>query len=131
MSAHSLRESASPRAGPRTAKARRAFAPSRVRIPGNSPATKKTPAAGGRDYPWRRRRDSNPRDPKRAKRFSRPPHSTTLPPLRRVNAAPRKAPRKILAESRGFEPRMRFRRIHDFQSCSFGQLGQLSVERKG
>ena len=26
----------------------------------------------------------------------------------------------ILAESLGFEPRIRFRRIHDFQSCSFG-----------
>ena len=31
---------------------------------------------------WRRRRDSNPRDLIQAKRFSRPPHSTTLPPLR-------------------------------------------------
>ena len=30
---------------------------------------------------WRRGRDSNPRAPK-GKRFSRPPHSTTLPPLR-------------------------------------------------
>ena len=36
---------------------------------------------------WRRRRDSNPRTPK-GKRFSRPPHSTTLPPLRRVNRGP-------------------------------------------
>ncbi len=30
---------------------------------------------------WRRGRDSNPRD-REAQRFSRPPHSTTLPPLR-------------------------------------------------
>ena len=32
-----------------------------------------------------------------------------------------------LAERRGFEPRIRFWRIHDFQSCSFGQLGHLST----
>ena len=27
----------------------------------------------------------------------------------------------------GFEPQIRFWRIHDFQSCSFGQLGHLSI----
>ena len=32
-----------------------------------------------------------------------------------------------MAERRGFEPRIRFWRIHDFQSCSFGQLGHLSA----
>ena len=32
-----------------------------------------------------------------------------------------------LAEEEGFEPRIRFWRIHDFQSCSFGQLGHLSA----
>ena len=34
---------------------------------------------------------------------------------------------KILAERWGFEPQIRFWRIHDFQSCSFGQLGHLSI----
>ena len=33
----------------------------------------------------------------------------------------------FLAERWGFEPQIRFWRIHDFQSCSFGQLGHLSV----
>lgn len=33
----------------------------------------------------------------------------------------------IMAESKGFEPSKRFWRLHDFQSCSFDQLGQLSV----
>ena len=33
----------------------------------------------------------------------------------------------LLAESKGFEPSKRFWRLHDFQSCSFDQLGQLSV----
>ena len=32
-----------------------------------------------------------------------------------------------LAERWGFEPQIRFWRIHDFQSCSFGQLGHLSI----
>ncbi len=32
-----------------------------------------------------------------------------------------------VAERQGFEPWIRFWRIHDFQSCSFGQLGHLSV----
>ena len=35
--------------------------------------------------------------------------------------------RTIMAESKGFEPSKRFWRLHDFQSCSFDQLGQLSV----
>lgn len=34
-----------------------------------------------------------------------------------------------LAESKGFEPSKRFRRLHDFQSCSFDQLGQLSIRK--
>ncbi len=33
---------------------------------------------------WRRERDSNPRT-REDQRFSRPPHSTTLPSLRREN----------------------------------------------
>ena len=62
-----------------------------------------------------------PSYPRRGKRFSRPPHSTTLPPLRGVKSgAPSGTPLDLLAESLGFEPRIRFRRIHDFQSCSFG-----------
>ena len=44
--------------------------------------TKKLPSLEARKSNWRRRRDSNPRDLIQAKRFSRPPHSTTLPPLR-------------------------------------------------
>ena len=35
----------------------------------------------------------------------------------------------FLAESKGFEPSNRFRRLHDFQSCSFDQLGQLSIDQ--
>ena len=41
----------------------------------------KRPRSRGRHLLWRRGGDSNPRDPERAKRFSRPPHSTALPPL--------------------------------------------------
>ena len=76
----------------------------------------------------------------RVKRFSRPPHSTTLPPLRmgcghgipgRVYIQFEKGhvavAWNILAERWGFEPQIRFWRIHDFQSCSFGQLGHLST----
>ena len=87
----------------------------------------------------------------RVKRVSRPPHSTTLPPLRiRDEAATvfadghgrsrrfvqrfdhaafcKPASHSVfMAERRGFEPRIRFWRIHDFQSCSFGQLGHLSA----
>ena len=37
---------------------------------------------------------------------------------------------KIMAESKGFEPSERLWRSHDFQSCSFDQLGQLSVSVK-
>ena len=33
----------------------------------------------------------------------------------------------FLAERWGFEPQIPFWGIHDFQSCSFGQLGHLSV----
>ena len=41
----------------------------------------------------------------------------------------RRAKRRLgyLAERWGFEPQIRFWRIHDFQSCSFGQLGHLSI----
>ena len=91
------------------------------------------------------------------KRFSRPPHSTALPPLRLGRAskdAPYDGRRAVkgrrscvrrsrsvnslrgprrgrviekVAERQGFEPWIRFWRIHDFQSCSFGQLGHLSA----
>lgn len=40
---------------------------------------------------------------------------------------PAEIQRVFVAESKGFEPSNRFRRLHDFQSCSFDQLGQLSV----
>ena len=111
-------------------------------------------------FDWRRRRDSNPRYPKRVKQFSRLPHSTTLPPLRMgetiavsADGLPQVAYMQderrwallpllqasnqnligrglCLAERWGFEPQIRFRRIHDFQSCSFGQLGHLSASVK-
>ena len=58
-----------------------------------------------------------PPSPLQVKQFSRLPHSTALPPLHGLH----------LAERWGFEPQMRFWRIHDFQSCSFGQLGHLSL----
>ena len=56
-------------------------------LSGSNPSTllpasflmKKAPSLGPRLY-WRRGRDSNPRD-LAARRFSRPLHSTTLPPL--------------------------------------------------
>ena len=35
----------------------------------------------------------------------------------------------FLAESKGFEPSNGFWPLHDFQSCSLDQLGQLSVLR--
>ena len=71
------------------------------------------------------------------KRFSRPPHSAALPPFQNMYQPPKelvkkKAPKtgafeKSLAERWGFEPQIRFWRIHDFQSCTFGQLGHLSA----
>ena len=42
---------------------------------------RKSPATSWLGFPWRRGRDSNPRY-LAVKRFSRPPRSTTLPPLR-------------------------------------------------
>ena len=56
--------------------------PSPLLLHGERSITKKLPSLGARNSNWRRRRDSNPRDLIQAKRFSRPPHSTTLPPLR-------------------------------------------------
>ncbi len=35
--------------------------------------------------------------------------------------------RVLLAEREGFEPSRRYQRLHDFQSCAFGQLSHLSV----
>ena len=65
------------------------------------------------------------------KRFSRPPHSAALPPFQNMCQPPKglvkkKAPKtgafeKSLAERWGFEPQIRFWRIHDFQSCSLSQ----------
>ena len=34
---------------------------------------------------------------------------------------------KVQTESEGFEPSRRLWRLHTFQACSFGQLGQLST----
>ena len=58
------------------------FEPLLLLLHGAGPITKKLPSLEARNSNWRRRRDSNPRDLIQAKRFSRPPHSTTLPPLR-------------------------------------------------
>ena len=33
----------------------------------------------------------------------------------------------VLTEGEGFEPSRRLWRLHTFQACSFGQLGQLSM----
>ena len=88
--------------------------------PPHRPQTRKEPHRWGSPYCLAEEEGFEPSYPRRGKRFSRPPHSTTLPPLRMGDAAPRGTPRNNLAESLGFEPRIRFRRIHDFQSCSFG-----------
>ena len=67
------------------------------------------------------------------KQFSRLPPSTTRPPLRiRLSEASLtwfvcRCRLEKVAERQGFEPWIRFWRIHDFQSCSFGQLGHLSA----
>ena len=46
--------------------------------------------------------------------------------LAKKTTAPKRVP-LFLAESKGFEPSNSLWLLHDFQSCSFGQLGQLSV----
>ena len=64
------------------------------------------------------------------KQFSRLPPSTARPPLRirlPTDTADQPLSGLNMAERRGFEPRIRLWRIHDFQSCSFGQLGHLSA----
>ncbi len=48
-------------------------------------------------------------------------------PLLKKQKQPLKSDCFVLAESKGFEPSNTFRALHDFQSCSFGQLGQLSI----
>ncbi len=69
---------------------------------------------------WRRGRDSNP-----GYRLTR--HNgfrdRRIQPLCHLSGFERQK----MAERQGFEPWIRFWRIHDFQSCSFGQLGHLSV----
>ena len=50
--------------------------------------------------------------------------SSSLP---RNNDCPKWGNRVFLAERQGFEPWIPFWGIHDFQSCSFGQLGHLSL----
>ena len=74
------------RAAPQTLARLPSSAPLQVRTPPPASAqgaiTKKLPSLEAQNSNWRRRRDSNPRDLIQAKRFSRPPHSTTLPPLR-------------------------------------------------
>ena len=74
-------------------------------------------------FKWRRGRDSNPRTPEgvngfRDRRIQPLCHPSVGYWLSKSGA--RRRHRTILAESLGFEPRIRFRRIHDFQSCSFG-----------
>ncbi len=68
---------------------------------------------------WRRGRDSNSRTPERVNGF----RDRRIQPLchlsREWKRRPLGTPRKALAESQGFEPWRRFRRLHDFQSCSF------------
>ncbi len=86
-----------------------------------------TPASRALTF-WRRGRDLNPRNHIVAKRFSRPPHSAALPPLQRYKSGATGAPRKTLAESRGFEPRRRFRRLHDFQSCAFDHSANSPIK---
>ena len=128
-----------------------AVPPSRVRIPAALPNTKKAPLLG-LQFKLAEEEGFEPSLPGlRVKRFSRPPHSTTLPPLRMgcgalvfsdavtqtsnrsyKEKAARYAPSQAsseyqMAERWGFEPQIRFWRIHDFQSCSFGQLGHLSA----
>ena len=76
-------------------------------------------------FRWRRRRDSNPRTRERRvngfrdRRIQPLCHSSVR---NEQGALPEKEvrPERLLAESRGFEPRRRFWRLHDFQSCSFG-----------
>ena len=51
-------------------------------------------------------------------------------PLRVLIIKKQQAPKGTccsLAESKGFEPSNSFWLLHDFQSCSFDQLGQLST----
>lgn len=77
-------------------------------------------------FRWRRRRDSNPRTRERRvngfrdRRIQPLCHSSVR---NEQGALPEKEvrPERLLAESRGFEPRRRFWRLHDFQSCSFGR----------
>ena len=59
-----------------------------------------------------------PSYPRRGKRFSRPPHSTTLPPLRGGNGILRMP--GIYGGELGIRtPDAAQHRIHDFQSCAF------------
>ena len=84
------------------------------------PRIRKTPLCWGVNFLVAEGQGFEPWSPRLSvKRFSRPPHSTALPPLRMVAGK--------VAERRGFEPRIPFWGIHDFQSCSFGQLGHLSA----
>ena len=90
---------------------------------------------------WRRRRDSNPRYPDygqngfRDRRIQPLCHPSAWGEVGGLNPDHMKTLQRWLAlcsvvnlaERRGFEPRIRFWRIHDFQSCSFGQLGHLST----
>ena len=81
------------------------------------------PTAPALTFKWRRGRDSNPRTPEgvngfRDRRIQPLCHPSVGYWLSKSGA--RRRHRTILAESLGFEPRIRFRRIHDFQSCSFG-----------
>ena len=88
----------------------------------------------GLQVSWRRRRDSNPRT--RGYRINgfrdRRIQPLCHPSAWGVGLVPlicetRRSALLFLAERWGFEPQIRFWRIHDFQSCTFGQLGHLSA----
>ena len=82
---------------------------------------RKNPACAGLFRIWRRGRDSNPRKATNLQRFSRPPHSTALPPLLNRLA-------EQLAEREGFEPSVRFNPYTHFPGEPVRPLRHLSAE---
>ncbi len=108
---------------PRLRRSARDVPQARPALAGSNPLrrlrTKKRSLVGALLIFWRRRRDSNPRRTEALNGFRDRRIQPLCHPSVRVTWRP-KAPRKVLAESQGFEPWRRFRRLHDFQSCSFG-----------
>lgn len=95
-------------------------------------AQKKPPRLRGLVSSWRRRRDSNPRYPGCGQNGFRDRRIQPLchPSAWGVGLVPlicetRRSALLFLAERWGFEPQIPFWGIHDFQSCSFGQLGHI------